>query len=140
METGFYVILLFLIFLKLMIWLCVFYSRARRRQIIAQRGLIIVQGDVTADPGRDRDVIINREHLPGFSSGGLDNPMVVTNPPSYEEVQRTKNMEEKPPSYDQAVGGNVFQQVNNNVSEQPPQYSMDAPPVQQTTTESNSNA
>ncbi|XP_060582588.1 uncharacterized protein LOC132738970 [Ruditapes philippinarum] len=133
MESGFYVILLLLIFLKLMIWVCVFYSRARRRQIVTQRGLIIVHGDVLAGPTRDRDMIIHGEHPPAMSPVGLDNPAIVANPPSYEEVQRTKSSEEKPPSYDQVVCGNTFSPSSGNILEQPPQYSPVPSNLQQTT-------
>lgn len=35
---------------------------------------------------------------------GIDNPaMINVNPPSYDEVQHSKAMEEKPPSYEQVV-------------------------------------
>lgn len=89
--------------------------RAKKRQIVTQRGLIIAQGEVSIDTGRDVDVIINREQAPGYYPAGIDNPVVIANPPSYEEVQRTKTMEEKPPSYEQVVSGN-FQPGNNGIN------------------------
>ena len=58
-----------------------------------------------------------------MSHVGLDNPTIVTTPPSYEEVQRTKCNEEKPPSYDQIVGGNAFLPPAGGITEQPPEYS-----------------
>ncbi|KAL4234593.1 hypothetical protein ACF0H5_006234 [Mactra antiquata] len=96
MESSFYVIILLLIFLKLAIWLCVIYSRSRRREILRQNGIIILQGDGTPGPG------VNNS-MNGQSHGGIDNPGLSA-PPSYEEVQRTISMEEKPPSYDQIAG------------------------------------
>lgn len=61
--------------------------------------------------GTDVDGIISREQLPAVVTGGVVNPAM--SPPSYEEVERTKSMEEKPPSYEQVLGGNYPSQNNN---------------------------
>lgn len=54
---------------------------------------------------QDRDHIIPNEHIPGYPVTGLDNPAMTAPyaPPTYDEVQQSKAMAEKPPSYDQVV-------------------------------------
>lgn len=104
-----YIIIIILIILKLVIWICIFQYRARRRAIVrGQRGIIVIRGDAALHPGtgRDRDMILPNECVSPYI-GGIDNPQVVAQgPPAYDDVIKQGHIDQKPPSYEQVVGNN----------------------------------
>ena len=69
---------------------------------------------------QDSDQIIANEHMHGYPTG-IDNPgMINISPPSYDQVQQSKAMEEKPPSYEQVVGNSQSYPADFSTTTYPP--------------------
>ncbi|KAH3778667.1 uncharacterized protein LOC127844380 [Dreissena polymorpha] len=106
MEFGFYIVIFILIMLKLLIWVCVIYSRAqRRRRLLAA---------IDAAASNPRVIIVERGSRDGQHgihndySGGVDNPALAQwGLPSYDEAA---HMQSKPPPYEQVVCSPTSQQ------------------------------
>lgn len=105
-----YIIIVVLVILKLVIWICIFQYRSKRRAMArCQRGIIVIRNDGTHNPDtiRDRDMILPNENIPPPYGGGIDNPQVVVQaPPSYDDIIKQGNIDTKPPSYEQVIGEN----------------------------------